>query len=59
MDTPQDTASSTSQVPASNPSPTPEATTPCCGTREAATAAGACCDPAAKASAVAAGAGCC
>src|SRR5439155_24662083 len=31
----------------------------CCDTAEAATAAGACCDPAAKAEAVAAGAGCC
>ena len=31
----------------------------CCGTREAARAADACCAPAAKAQAVASGAGCC
>jgi hypothetical protein len=33
--------------------------TTCCGTTGAATAAGTCCDPAAKADAVADGAGCC
>ncbi|MBI4942863.1 MAG: hypothetical protein HY830_19140 [Actinobacteria bacterium] len=32
---------------------------PCCGTRAAADASGACCDPAAKKDAVAAGASCC
>ncbi len=32
---------------------------PCCGTQAAAQAANACCDPAAKADAVTAGAGCC
>lgn len=32
---------------------------PCCGTTEAARAAGACCDPTAKREALAAGAGCC
>ena len=31
----------------------------CCGTKEAADTAGACCDPEAKKAAVAAGAGCC
>ncbi len=35
------------------------ATSTCCGTTEAATAAGSCCDPAAKADTVASGAGCC
>jgi hypothetical protein len=33
--------------------------TPCCGTREAAEAAGACCDPTAEHASVTAGAGCC
>lgn len=37
----------------------PASTSTCCGTAEAATAAGSCCDPGAKAEAVAAGAGCC
>ncbi|WBB90820.1 hypothetical protein [Verrucosispora sp. WMMC514] len=32
---------------------------PCCGTRQAAEAAGSCCDTQAKADAVAAGRGCC
>jgi hypothetical protein len=35
------------------------ATSSCCGTAEAAEAAGTCCDPSAKAEAVASGAGCC
>jgi hypothetical protein len=38
--------------------PAPVAST-CCGTAEAAASANSCCDPAAKADAVAAGAGCC
>ncbi len=42
---------------ATSAAPVPAST--CCGTAEAATAAGSCCDPAAKAEAVAAGAGCC
>jgi hypothetical protein len=37
----------------------PATATTCCGSAEAATVAGACCDPAAKADAVADGAGCC
>jgi hypothetical protein len=32
---------------------------PCCGTREAASAAGACCDPDARTDALATGASCC
>jgi len=40
-------------------SPASVTTQPCCGTAEAAHRAGACCDPAAKADAVAAGASCC
>ncbi|MFD9724085.1 hypothetical protein [Streptomyces sp. NPDC059072] len=43
--------------------PTPEvapaASSPCCGTREGAEAAGACCDPQSKHEAVATGADCC
>ena len=39
--------------------PAPTTATTCCGTAEAAVEAGACCDPAAKAEAVAEGAGCC
>ncbi len=38
---------------------TPANTPVCCGSRDAADAAAACCDPAAKADAVAAHAGCC
>jgi hypothetical protein len=37
----------------------PLAATPCCGTPQAAASAGACCEPAARAEAVAAGASCC
>ena len=39
--------------------PAPVAAAVCCGTVEAAKAAESCCDPGAKADAVAAGAGCC
>lgn len=38
---------------------TPARPSPCCGTSEGATAAGACCDPQAKREAVATGTGCC
>ncbi|UUV29997.1 hypothetical protein NQK81_35340 [Amycolatopsis roodepoortensis] len=41
------------------PTASTTATSTCCGTTEAATATGSCCDPAAKADAVASGAGCC
>ncbi|RAG87046.1 arsenite S-adenosylmethyltransferase [Streptacidiphilus pinicola] len=49
----------TSAVSPAPPAATPTAATPCCGTGQAAEAAGSCCDPAAKADAVAAGTGCC
>ncbi|WP_037832795.1 hypothetical protein [Streptomyces sp. NRRL F-4474] len=37
----------------------PAESSPCCGTREGADAAGACCDPQSRRAAVAARAGCC
>ncbi|MFF7295507.1 hypothetical protein [Streptomyces sp. NPDC008265] len=41
------------------PESVPVQSSPCCGTSEAAEAAGACCDPQAKHEAAATGAGCC
>ncbi|GAA1553825.1 hypothetical protein [Streptomyces globosus] len=39
--------------------PAPAQSSPCCGTRQRAEEAGACCDPQAKREAAGAGAGCC
>lgn len=58
MSIPTDPNATTGEQTPAGPAVTEQAA-PCCGTRAAADAAGACCDPAAKQDAVAAGASCC